>query len=94
MTLLDLIDNFSSLNSEHTIFVKFPWSPVADAVAVATMEGKRRELSCEKELHGYHFFINVGIAQDYVHGWIQTLSFRPSPKQICERLIQYATDDA
>lgn len=94
MTLLNLIEHFSQLDSEHTIFVKLPWGPAADAITVSTITDSRSELPTEKELQGYHYFIKVGAARDFADDWSKTLTFPPSGKQLCERLIQYATDDA
>lgn len=93
MTLLELVANFSKLDSEHTIFVKFPWGPSADAITVIPAKDES-EPSPEKDLQGYHYFIEVGIARDFADHWSKTLTRPPSGKQICERLIQYATNDA
>jgi hypothetical protein len=40
------------------------------------------------------YFLEVSIASDFLEDWIASLQDEPSASATCERLIQYAINDA
>jgi len=93
VTLKDVVQKLSSLDQEWTIYVAEPWNASSTAV-VALDERLDGSVPAVAEKLGLTYFIEVGIAQEFLQGWKENLGAEPGLDQQCARLIQYAIRDA
>jgi len=93
MTLLDLIKNLAKLDPELTIYAKKPWQLDSEAVA-ALPDPDERPVPPELEAQGFRYFLEVSVATEFAEGWRSTKLLPPTSKKLCDRLIQYAINDA
>lgn len=93
MTLLDLIKNLANLDPDLTIYAKKPWQPSSEAVATLP-DPDENPVPPELEAQDFRYFLEVSVATEFAKGWRSTKLLPPSSKALCERLIQYAINDA
>jgi hypothetical protein len=92
VTLIELVRNLDSLDGEDTIYAAEPWAETSEVlVARETPSG---EFPPEAQRAGLAYFLEVAIAQEFLADWETSQAKRPSPQQLCARLIQYAVADA
>jgi len=92
MTLFEAIRDLDSLPEENTIYASEPWT--ADSQAIIAYEPDTGGLPVEAQELGLEYFLEVFIAREFLEGWIRSLDAEPTLQQKCERLIQYAINDA
>lgn len=89
-TLLEIAKGLSDLDDEHTIYAVKPWTPYSVACAVDEL-GE----SCLPETRGAAYLIEVNIGRRFLASWFEVDDVKEVPSlELCERLIQYATNDA
>ena len=91
-TLGDVIEGFGRFDSEDTIYAAEPWAEQSEALVAR--EPDVGGLPPEASDAGMKYFLEVGIAQDFVEGWLASFNEPPTPSAICTRLIDYAVNDA
>lgn len=90
MKLLEAVQQIATLDGESTIYARLPWSSTSDAqLAVEGSEEERKAKAA-----GLRYFIEVFIARDFLEDWRASEKKPPTDEQCCERLIEYATNDA
>ncbi len=92
MTLFEAIRDLDSLPEENTIYAAEPWT--ADSHAIIAYEPDTGGLPVEAQELGLQYFLEVFIARDFLEDWIGSLDAESTLRQKCERLIQYAINDA
>jgi hypothetical protein len=92
MTLLDIISNLDDFDEAATIYAKAPWR--CDAVAVVAREPGEGGLPEEAKRLGFDYFLEVFIARDFLEDWMPSCQSLPTPQEKCDRVIQYAMNDA
>jgi hypothetical protein len=92
MTLLEAINKLGEFDREHTIYAVEPWSPSSAAMVEA--EPQSGGVPADAEKRGMSYFLEVFIAQDFLEDWQANLPKKPSPTERCQRLIDYAINDA
>ena len=92
MTLIDAIRVLYSLPEEETIYAKPPW--VDGSLVIVAPEPPSGGVPTEAGQLGLTYFLEVGIARDFIDGWRSNLGAKPTLQQTCSRLIQYAVTDA
>ena len=92
MTLKDIVEELAVLGDEATIYAAEPWA--SESKAVVAQEPPSGGLPEEAKASGLRYFIEVAIARDFLEGWASTLGHAPSAQESCDRLIQYAINDA
>jgi len=85
-TLLQITRRLQDLDPAQTIYAVEPWSPTAPA-AVAE-EPDDGSVPVATESLRYRYFLEVSIAKEVIGG------FQGTPKEVCQRLIHYAVNDA
>jgi hypothetical protein len=90
MTLLDVIKDLDSFDSEHVICAGRPWS--IDSEAVVGPGADRIDEMVAR--YGKDYFLEVDIAREAVEGWLSNVTTKPSPEELCEVVIHYAQYDA
>ena len=90
MTLLDAVQLLETLDGESTIYALHPWHPTSE-VQLA-VEGSEEE--AQAKAAGLRYFIEVFIAQEFLEDWRASMKKLPTDAQCCERLVEYATNDA
>ncbi|MGO8919869.1 MAG: hypothetical protein ACLQJR_28550 [Stellaceae bacterium] len=88
MTLLDVTQNLMTLDRDLTIYAAEPWTP--ESAAILDEQDERPGYSLDPK-GDKTYFIEVFIAQDFLKEWVE--EGRPA-REMCERLIYYATYDA
>jgi hypothetical protein len=91
MTLLEITEKLGELNREHTIYAAKPWSTNSAAVVA---EEPQHGLPGAAAEQGMSYFLEVFIARDFLDDWQATSPKKFSVQERCQRLIDYAINDA
>ncbi len=87
MQLVDLLGQRPEWNDDDTtIYVEQPWSCEADAVLVSPSPGRTEPI--ERDGRTYEYFLETFIVRELTGGC------SGSERELCERLVRYAIDDA
>lgn len=92
MTLKDAITRICEFDEAFTIYAAQPWTP--DAIAIVDLEpdeGGKPEAAARLNLS---YFLETSIAGDFIEDWKRSLENAPTEAEICQRLIDYAVNDA
>lgn len=91
MNLMEITRLLHELDPEKTIYARRPWFTNSDAVIATETEGTLVPVELAEK--GYEYFVEVHIAQEFMP---DLSHIKPSftLEQWCERLIQYAENDA
>ncbi len=92
MTLFEAIRDLDSLPEENTIYAAEPWT--ADSQAIIAYRPDNVRIPVEAQALGLQYFLEVFIARDFLEDWMGSLDAESTLQQKCERLIQYAINDA
>lgn len=92
MTLIEAVRDLGSFDRERTIYAALPWS--MNSLVIVEYEPLSGGLPKEAEELGLKYFIEVFIAFDFLEDWVKSCDATPSLKEKCDRLIQYAINDA
>jgi len=92
MTLIEIIRDLESFDSEGIICAKKPWA--ANSQAIVVVEPQARRLPAEAEKFRMDYFLDVFIACDFLEDWRANLNAEPTLPEKCARLIKYAITDA
>jgi hypothetical protein len=92
MRLIDIVADLKTYDEELTIYAKEPWS--CDSEAVLAREPDAVEPPPEAAAIGAVYFIEVFVANEFLDGWRANQQRSVTTKEQCERLIQYAINDA
>jgi hypothetical protein len=88
----DIAKRLSEFDGNHTIYASEPWTERSGAIVAP--EPESGGLPPEAAEAGMTYFLEVSIAGDFVEAWIASLDHEPGASAVCERLIQYAINDA
>jgi hypothetical protein len=84
-TILQIVSRLDELSDDDTIYARLPWTPQSEAqVRTEPEDGSN---PCEKD--GLEYFLEVFIAKELV----EHMGEAPLSRK-CERVIQYAINDA
>jgi hypothetical protein len=94
--LIELVGRLTEWDDdETTIYACEPWTEDSDAmVALPDYEQKPYDIPLEATEAGMNYFIEIFIAREFVDGWIASSDEKPTSAAICQRLIEYAINDA
>ena len=92
MTLHDIVRSLPQLDAELTIYAQSPWSLSSSAVVAEEPEAGGLPDVARRESLDY--FIEIGIAQELIQDWVNSKGGSATTEEQCQRLIQYAEDDA
>lgn len=93
MKLLDVVGRLSDFDEEDTIYVAERWTEDSNAmVATAPDDSTMPPKAAAKA--GLTYFIEIFIAIEFTEAWVASHKEKPSLSAICQRLIEYATNDA
>ena len=90
--LIDRIMELDSYSDEDDIYVKIPWSP--DSPSIVLERPETPDITEEAISQGMSYFIAAFIAREFLLDWVDMQNNEPSFQEQCERLIQYAINDA
>lgn len=88
----EVIDRLSDFDGEDTIYALEPWT--TESEALVAREPDMGGLPSEALHAGMKYFLEISIARDFVEDWLASLDARPTPSAVCQRVIDYAIDDA
>src|ERR1700689_3926322 len=93
--LIKFVEHLAELDDEYIIFACEPWTENSDAtVALEDPSRKPFGIPLEAAEAGMAYFLEVDIAREFVDAWITSLDEKPTLAAICQRLIEYAINDA
>jgi hypothetical protein len=94
LTLLELISSFAgrTAREEEVVYVAAPWSCEAVAIVVDLAPDTTQALNIDGVR--FEYFLEFFIALEFIEDYVKSCSVAPSRRQMCERLIQYAINDA
>lgn len=91
--LWDMVGRLSDFDEDDTIYVSEPWTENSDAmVATAPDDGMVPPTAAAKA--GLTYLIEIFIAIEFTEAWVASLDEKPTLSAICQRLIEYAINDA
>jgi hypothetical protein len=92
LSLGEAISNLAQLDDEDTIYAAEPWMP--DSAAIVAREPDSGGLPKEAVDAGCEYFLEVSIAVEFVEGLTASSTTPPRASLVCERVIEYAINDA
>lgn len=92
MTLLEITEKLDEMDREQTIYAAEPWSPYS--AAVVAEEPQRGGVPTVASERGMSYFLEVFIARDFLDDWQAASRKKFSTQERCQRLIDYAINDA
>jgi hypothetical protein len=93
----DIIARLSEFDDDDTIYVREPWTAESDAMVATEPEVDEPDgvvLPPAAAEAGLSYFLEIYIARELVEDWIKYLGADPGAKEMCEKVIFYATYDA
>lgn len=87
-----MIDRLAEFDSEDTIYAAEPWTEQSEAMVAR--EPDAGVLPPEALDTGMKYLLEVGIAQDFMEDWLASLKEHPTISAVCQRIIDYAINDA
>ncbi|MCP5016846.1 MAG: hypothetical protein GY938_16490 [Ketobacter sp.] len=91
MNLLEVISNLKRFNDEHTIYAQEPWT--VSSLSQVEYEPDEGEPEAVSKLN-MSYFLEVDLAIEFLEGWLDSVGSKPSPEDVCNRLIEYAVNDS
>ena len=92
MTLNDIVRSLPRLEEDLTIYAQSPWS--TSSPAVTAVEPEAGGLPDVAQRQSLDYFIEVFIAREFLQDWVESIGRIATTEEQCERLIQYAENDA
>lgn len=92
LRLADISKNLSEFDQDATIYAAKPWN--AQSFAVVALEPESGGLPELASVSGFEYFLEVFIATEVLADWEASLGRVPTDHERCERLIEYAVNDA
>ena len=92
MTLIEIVQELATFDSESTIYASKPWT--SESRAIVAKEPDSGGCLKEARTQNLEYFIEVFVAIDFLGGWQSNLDTAPTVEQKCSRLIEYAINDA
>ena len=92
--LADIIARLSEFGEEEVIYASEPWTEGSDAIVLPYRDEDDGGPHPEATEAGLAYFLEIFIARELVEDWIDYLGADPGAAAICERVIQYAINDA
>ena len=90
--LLDIVGRLSDFDEDDTIYVAEPWTE--DSAAMVAPEPDEGLVPKKAAKAGLTYFIEIFIAIEFTEAWVASQEEKPSLSAICQRLVEYATNDA
>lgn len=91
MNLAEVAERLREFDGDDTIYASQPWTEASAAIVVP--EPASGGLPAAADKAGLKYFLEVSIAREVVEDWISAGQDTGS-LAICQRLIQYAVNDA
>lgn len=92
MTLVEVVRRLGDFDQAYTIYAAEPWTENSPAiVAYEPVEGG---LPADAFRLGLSYFLEIAIANDFLHDWSSAQKFPQKDTEKCQRLIDYAVKDA
>jgi hypothetical protein len=91
MYLIEVVDNLNSFDEADTIYAARPWTSHSQAIVAPEPSSG---LPPEAVTRSLVYFLEINVAREFVGGWAKSFADQPTPEAICDRLIQYAVNDA
>lgn len=90
--LIEIVERLSEFDEYDTIYASEPWTEDSDAMVATGLDtGKSPPEAIEA---GLEYFLEIFISREVIEGWLASLTEKPSLSETCQRLIEYATNDA
>jgi len=89
MRLVDVVRRLASFEGQADIHAREPWTEDSEAVVV-----RGRFESARAIRQGLIGFLEIHMAREFLEGWFENLTERPSLSEQCATLIHYAKYDA
>lgn len=90
--LRDTLAHLTKLDEDATIYAAEPWT--CDSIAIVALEPDDGCLPKKATKLNLVYFLEVAGAREFVEGWEASLPQPANPDERCQRLIQYALNDA
>jgi len=90
MNLVELIAQIERFDDDLTIYARSPWQPESEALCAHEQAGSL--VPTDLASSGFSYFLEVFIAREFLEDLSTSGEF--SNQKQCERLIQYAVNDA
>lgn len=92
MTLSDIVLDLDDLDPEQTIYVREPWQ--IESEALVAYEPEDGGMPDSVRILNLSYFIEVGIAREFIQDWQASIVTQASLEQKIDRLIDYVHNDS
>lgn len=92
MTLHEVINRIDEFDASCTIYAAHPWTH--DSVAIVDYEPDEGGIPEAAVRMNLNYFLEISIAGDFIEDWKGSLGNVPTDREICQRVIKYAVNDA
>jgi hypothetical protein len=92
MTLKEVVARIDEYDQKQTIYAAEPWTQNSVAIVDYEVENGGPPTRAVKAQLAY--FLEIDIVQRVIYDWIMSLGREPSKLELCQRIIDYATNDA
>ena len=92
MRLIDVIMTVDELGDDGVIYAQEPWTEQSEALVLTGPVAD--DMAVVHRGDAYVYFLEVGIAKEFLEGWIARLHPPPPIDEQCRRVIEYAINDA
>ncbi|ESX85950.1 hypothetical protein X754_29040 [Mesorhizobium sp. LNJC403B00] len=90
--LIDIVARLSEFDEYDTIYASEPWTEDSDAMVATGLDTGRSPPEAVEA--GLEYFLEIHICREVIEGWLASIKEKPSLAGVCQRLIEYAINDA
>ncbi|QND55613.1 hypothetical protein [Mesorhizobium huakuii] len=90
--LIEIVERLSEFDEYDTIYASEPWTEDPDAMVATGLDTGRSPPEAVEA--GLEYFLEIHISREVIEGWLASIEEKPSLSAVCQRLIQYAVNDA
>lgn len=92
MTLSEAINSWREQDEEAIIYAVRPWTK--DSVALVAVDPEDGGDPDEALAISADYFLEIAVVSEFLEGWLDSRDGLATTDLICERVIQYAVNDA
>ena len=91
-SLIEVVNELATVDRGTTIYAVEPWT--CESEAIVQVEQDADQMLVVTSDRKFQYFLEVEIATNFVADWESSLTEPPTDVERCNRLIQFAANDA
>lgn len=90
--LVDAITLWDRWGLKQTLYVAEPWTADALTIVMTVLPDDTDPIT--RDGASFAYFLEAAIAREFLEDYVASQTAQPTPRQLAERLVRYASDDA